>query len=171
VVPGDPDLACSVAAGPGLLDGGTGQEIEMPTRYPESKDIASFGDMRRYYDSIRKELEQAESSIKAERWGHKKAVKGKRETAEELKKSKGTTAKLQKQVGAQERAKEDSNRAAAWSASAATAVTIFYQICRSTGQWPGGYRWEDVWTHEATTAALVAFITWVLSQAYAATQD
>jgi len=115
VVPGDPDLACSVAAGPGLLDGGTGQEIEMPTRYPESKDIASFGDMRRYYDSIRKELEQAESSIKAERWGHKKAVKGKRETAEELKKSKGTTAKLQKQVGAQERAKEDSNRAAAWS--------------------------------------------------------
>ncbi len=127
--------------------------------------------MRRHYDNIRKELEQANSAVKAERWGHKRATKGKHETAAELAKSKGTTAKLQKQVTAQERAKEDSNRAAAWSASAATAVTIFYQICRSTGQWPGGYRWEDVWTHEATTAALVAFITWVLSQAYAATQD
>ena len=139
----------------------------MPSRYPESRDIASFGDLRRHYAAIKKELEQ----VKVERWGHKKAAKGKRETAEELKKSKGTTAKLQKQVSAQERAKEDSNRAAAWSASSATAVTIFYQICRSTGQWPGGYKWEDVWTHEATTAALVAGLTWVLSQAYAATQD
>lgn len=127
--------------------------------------------MRRHYDAIKKELEQAQSAVKVERWGHKKAAKGKRETAEELKKSKGTTAKLQKQVTAQERAKQDSNRAAAWSASAATAVTIFYQICRSTGQWPGGYKWESVWTHEATTASLVAAITWVLSQAYASTQD
>lgn len=127
--------------------------------------------MRRHYDAMKKELEQAQSAVKVERWGHKKAAKGKRETAEELKKSKGTTAKLQKQVTAQERAKEDSNRAAAWSASSATAVTIFYQICRSTGQWPGGYKWESVWTHEATTAALVAALTWVLSQAYAATQD
>ena len=143
----------------------------MPSRYPESRDIASFGDMRRHYDAMKKELEQAQSAGKVERWGHKKAAKGKRETAEELKKSKGTTAKLQKQVTAQERAKEDSNRAAAWSASSATAVTIFYQICRSTGQWPGGYKWESVWTHEATTAALVEGLTWVLSQAYAATQD
>jgi len=143
----------------------------MPSRYPESRHIASFGDLRRHYDAMKKELEQAQSAVKVERWGHKKAAKGKRETAEELKKSKGTTAKLQKQVSAQERAKEDSNRAAAWSASSATAVTIFYQICRSTGQWPGGYKWESVWTHEATTAALVAGLTWVLSQAYAATQD
>jgi len=143
----------------------------MPPRYPDSKDVASFGDLRRHYDAIKKELEQANSAVKAERWGHKKASKDKRATAEELKKSKGTTAKLQKQVTAQERAKEDSNRAAAWSASSAAAVTIFYQICRSTGQWPGGYKWEDVWTHEATTASLVTFITWILSQAYAATQD
>ena len=127
--------------------------------------------MRRHYDAMKKELEQAQSAVKVERWGHKKAAKGKRETAEELKKSKGTTAKLQKLVTAQERAKEDSNRAAAWSASSATAVTIFYQICRSTGPWPGGYKWESVWTHEATTAALVAGLTWVLSQAYAAPQD
>jgi len=143
----------------------------MPTRYPDSKNIASFGDLRRHYDAIKKELDQAQQEVKNERYGIRQAVKGERETKAELKKSKGKTAKLQKQVTAQERAKEDSNRAAAWSASSATAVTIFYQICRSTGQWPGGYRWEDVWTHEATTAALVAGLTWVLSQAYAATQD
>ena len=143
----------------------------MPTRYPDSKNIASFGDLRRHYDAIKKELDQAQQEVKNERYGIRQAVKGERETKAELKKSKGKPAKLQKQVTAQERAKEDSNRAAAWSASSATAVTIFYQICRSTGQWPGGYRWDDVWTHEATTAALVAFITWVLSQAYAATQD
>lgn len=143
----------------------------MSPHYPDSKNVASFGDLRRHYDALKKELEQTQSTVQAERWTAKKATKGKHETQAELKKSKGTTAKLQKQVTAQERAKEDSNRAAAWSASAATAVTIFYQICRSTGQWPGGYKWEDVWTHEATTAALVAFITWVLSQAYAATQD
>ena len=139
----------------------------MPTRYPESKDIASFGDMRRYYDNIRKELEQAESSIKAERWGHKRAAKGKRETAAELAKSKGTTAKLQKQVSAQERAKEDSNRAGAWSAGAATAVTIFYEICRATNQWPGGYGWQAVWEHPAVNGSLIAIFTWILSQAYA----
>ena len=142
-----------------------------PSHYPDSKNVASFGDLRRHYDAIKKDLEQAESAIKAERWGHSKAAKGKRETQEALRKSKGTTAKLQKQVTAQERAKQDSNRAAGWSATSAAAVTIFYQICRSTGQWPGGYKWEDVWTHEATTAALVASISWVLSQAYAATQD
>ena len=143
----------------------------MSPHYPDSKNVASFGDLRRHYDAIKKELEQAQSAVKAERWGHSQSAKAKRETQAELKKSKGTTARLQKQVTAQERAKQDSNRAAAWSASAATAVTIFYQICRSTGQWPGGYRWEDVWTHEATTAALVTFITWILSQAYAATQE
>ena len=143
----------------------------MSPHYPDSKNVASFGDLRRHYDAIKKELEQAESSLKAERYGIRQAVKGERETQAELKKSVGRTARLQKQVGAQERAKEDSNRAAAWSASAATAVTIFYQICRSTGQWPGGYKWADIWQHEATTASLVAGITWVLSQAYAATQD
>ncbi len=139
--------------------------------YPDSKNIASFGDLRRHYDALKKELEQTQSAVQAERWTAKKAAKGKRETAAELAKSKGKTAKLEKQVGAQERAKQDSNRAAAWSASAATAVTIFYQICRSTGQWPGGYKWADIWQHEATTASLVAGITWVLSQAYASTQD
>lgn len=143
----------------------------MSPHYPDSKNVASFGDLRRHYDAIKQELERTQSTIKAERWTAKSAAKGKRETQAELKKSKGRTAKLQKQVSAQERAKEDSNRAAAWSATAATAVTIFYQICRSTGQWPGGYKWENVWTHEATTASLVAAITWVLSQAYAATQD
>ena len=143
----------------------------MAPHYPDSKNVASFGDLRRHYDAIKKELEQAESAIKAERWGHSKAAKGRRETVEELKKSKGTTAKLQKQVTAQERAKEDSNRAGAWSASAATAVTIFTEKCRSPRQWPGGYGWEGVWTHSATTAALVAGITWIFSQAYAATQD
>ena len=143
----------------------------MSPHYPDSKNVASFGDLRRHYDAIKKELEQTESALKAERYGIGQAVKGERETQAELKKSVGRTARLQKQVTAQDRAKEDSNRAAAWSASAAAAVTIFYQICRSTGQWPGGYKWEDVWTHEATTAALVTFITWVLSQAYAATQD
>jgi hypothetical protein len=143
----------------------------MPPHYPDSKNVASFGDLRRYYDAIKKELEQTQQEVKNERYGIRQAVKGERETKAELKKSKGTTAKLQKRVSAQERAKEDSNRAAAWSASAATAVTIFYQICKSTGQWPGGYKWEDVWTHEATTAALVTFITWILSQAYAAAQD
>jgi|TARA_R100001530_G_scaffold33864_1_gene26523 hypothetical protein len=143
----------------------------MSPHYPDSKNVASFGDLRRHYDAIKKELEQAESSLKAERYGIRQAVKGERETQAELKKSVGRTARLQKQVGAQERAKQDSNRAAAWSASAATAVTIFYQICRSTGQWPGGYKWADIWQHEATTASLVAGITWVLSQAYAATQD
>ena len=143
----------------------------MPSHYPDSKNVASFGDLRRYYDAIKKELDQTQQEVKNERYGIRQAVKGERATAAELAKSKGRTAKLQKQVSAQERAKEDSNRAAAWSASSAAAVTIFYQICRSTGQWPGGYKWEDVWTHEATTAALVTFITWVLSQAYAATQD
>ena len=143
----------------------------MSPHYPDSKNVASFGDLRRHYDAIKKELEQAESSLKAERYGIRQAVKGERETQAELKKSVGRTARLQKQVGAQERAKQDSNRAAAWSASAATAVTIFYQICRSTGQWPGGYKWVDIWQHEAVTASLVAAITWILSQAYAATQD
>ena len=143
----------------------------MSPHYPDSKNVASFGDLRRHYDAIKKELEQTQSAVQAERWTAKKAAKGKRETAAELAKSKGKTAKLEKVISAQERAKQDSNRAAAWSASAATAVTIFYQICRSTGQWPGGYKWESVWTHEATTAALVTFITWVLSQAYASTQD
>ena len=139
--------------------------------YPDSKNVASFGDLRRHYDALKKELEQTQTAVQAERWTAITAAKGKRESQAELKKSRGTTAKLQKQVTAKERAKQDSNRAAALSASAATAVTIFYQICRSTGQWPGGYKWESVWTHEATTASLVAAITWVLSQAYASTQD
>ena len=143
----------------------------MSPHYPDSKNVASFGDLRRHYDALKKELEQTQSAVQAERWTAKKAAKGKRETAAELAKSKGKTAKLEKVISAQERAKQDSNRAAAWAASAATAVTIFYQICRSTGQWPGGYKWESVWTHEATTAALVTFITWILSQAYASTQD
>jgi len=143
----------------------------MSPHYPDSKNIASFGDLRRHYDAIKKELEQTQQEVKNERYGIRQAVKGERETQAELAKSKGKTAKLEKVISAQERAKQDSNRAAAWSASAATAVTIFYQICRSTGQWPGGYKWESVWTHEATTAALVTFITWVLSQAYASTQD
>ena len=143
----------------------------MSPHYPDSKNVASFGDLRRHYDALKKELEQTQSAVQAERWTAKTAAKGKRESQAELKKSRGTTAKLQKQVTAQERAKQDSNRAAAWSASAATAVTIFYQICRSTGQWPGGYKWESVWPHAATTASLVAAITWVLSQAYASTQD
>ena len=139
----------------------------MPSHYPDSKNVASFGDLRRHYDAIKKELEQTQSTVQAERWTAKKAAKGKRETAEELKKSKGKTAKLERVISAQEKAKQDSNRAGAWSASSATAVTIFYEVCRATGQWPGGYRWEAVWTHEAVTASLVALMTWIFSQAYA----
>ena len=139
--------------------------------YPDSKNVASFGDLRRHYDAIKKELEQAESAIKTERWGHSQAAKGKRETQAELKQSKGKAAKLQKQVSAQERAKEDSNRAGAWSAGAATAVTIFYEICRATNQWPGGYAWQSVWEHPATNGALICGLTFLFSQAYAASQD
>jgi len=137
--------------------------------YPDSKNIASFGDLRRHYDAIKKELEQAESAIKTERWGHSQAAKGKRETQAELKQSKGKAAKLQKQVSAQERAKEDSNRAGAWSAGAATTVTIFYEICKATNQWPGGYGWQTVWEHPATNGALICGLTWIFSQAYAST--
>jgi len=139
--------------------------------YPDSKNVASFGDLRRHYDAIKKELEQAESAIKAERWGHSQAAKGKRETQAELKQSKGKTAKLQQQVTAQERAKQDSNRAGAWSAGAATAVTIFYEICRATNQWPGGYGWQSVWEHPATNGALICGLTFLFSQAYASSQD
>jgi hypothetical protein len=137
--------------------------------YPDSKNVASFGDLRRHYDAIKKELEQAESAIKTERWGHSQAAKGKRETQAELKQSKGKAAKLQKQVSAQERAKEDSNRAGAWSAGAATTVTIFYEICKATNQWPGGYGWQTVWEHPATNGALICGLTWIFSQAYAST--
>ena len=139
--------------------------------YPDSKNVASFGDLRRHYDAIKKELEQAESAIKTERWGHSQAAKGKRETQAELKQSKGKAAKLQKQVSAQERAKEDSNRAGAWSAGAATAVTIFYEICKATNQRPGGYGWQAVWEHPATNGALICVLTFLFSQAYAASQD
>jgi len=139
--------------------------------YPDSKNVASFGDLRRHYDAIKKELEQAESAIKTERWGHSQAAKGKRETQAELKQSKGKAAKLQKQVSAQERAKEDSNRAGAWSAGAATTVTIFYEICKATNQWPGGYGWQTVWEHPATNGALICGLTFLFSQAYASSQD
>lgn len=141
----------------------------MPPHYPDSKNVASFGDLRRHYDAIKKELEQTQSSIKAERWTAKKAAKGKRQAAAELAESKGTTAKLQKVISAQERAKQDSNRAGAWSAGAATAVTIFYEICRATNQWPGGYGWQSVWEHPATNGALICGLTWIFSQAYAST--
>ena len=143
----------------------------MAPHYPDSKNVASFGDLRRHYDAIKKELEQAESAIKAERWGHSQAAKGKRETQAELKQSKGKTAKLQKVISAQEQAKQDSNRAAGWTASAATAVTIFYEICRATGQWPGGYGWQSVWEHPATNGAIICFLTWIFSQCYASVQD
>ena len=139
--------------------------------YPDSKNIASFGDLRRHYDAIKKELEQTQQEVKNERYGIRQAVKGERETQAELKQSRGKTAKLQRQVSAQERAKEDSNRAGAWSAGAATAVTIFYEICKATNQWPGGYGWQAVWEHPATNGATICFLTWVLSQAYASTQD
>ena len=139
--------------------------------YPDSKNIASFGDLRRHYDALKKELEQTQSAVQAERWTAKKAAKGKRETAAELAKSKGKTAKLQKVISAQEQAKQDSNRAAGWTASAATAVTIFYEICRATGQWPGGYGWQRVWEHPATNGAIICFLTWIFSQCYASVQD
>ena len=139
--------------------------------YPDSKNIASFGDLRRHYDAIKKELDQAQQEVKNERYGIRQAVKGERETQAELKQSKGKAAKLQKQVSAQERAKEDSNRAGAWSAGAATAVTIFYEICRATNQWPGGYGWQTVWEHPATNGALICGLTFLFSQAYASTQD
>ncbi len=142
----------------------------MPTRYPDSKNVASFGDLRRHYDELKKELEQTQSTVKAERWSAKAAARGKRETQAELKKSVGRTARLQKQVSAQERAKEDSNRAAAWSASAATAVTIFYEICRATGQWPGGYAWQAVWEHPAVNGACICLLTFLFSQCYASAQ-
>jgi len=139
--------------------------------YPDSKNIASFGDLRRHYDAIKKELEQTQQEVKNERYGIRQAVKGERETQAELKQSRGKTAKLQKQVSAQERAKEDSNRAGAWSAGAATAVTIFYEICKATNQWPGGYGWQAVWEHPATNGALICVLTFLFSQAYAASQD
>ena len=139
--------------------------------YPDSKNVASFSDLRRHYDALKEELEASQSAVKQERWGHSQAAKSKRQSQAELKKSKGTTAALQKQVSAQERARQDSNRAGAWRASAATAVTIFYEICRTQNMWPGGYSWAPVWEHTATSSCLGALICWILSQAYAATQD
>ena len=65
----------------------------MSPHYPDSKNIASFGDLRRHYDAIKKELEQTQSTVKAERWTAKSAARGKRETQAELKKSVGRTAR------------------------------------------------------------------------------
>tara|TARA_R110002095_G_C4160972_1_gene230814 strand:+ start:24 stop:440 length:417 start_codon:yes stop_codon:yes gene_type:complete len=138
----------------------------MLERYPPSQKIASPDELRRKYESARKEIADYKEAAARANKGIQLIAADKnkyKKEADVAKKDVLTLTKKQKAAG-------EVAKSTMWSGSAAIFVTIIYETWKITG-FPGGHRWMPWWEHEAIYGVMVWFATFAFAQFYKMSKD
>ena len=124
-------------------------------------EVASFGDLRGYYDRLIKQQDEIHKELRMTRAGHRGDRKDLEETRTEVKKVKKIVFTLTKK----QKAAEQAVMSGLWSGAAAVAVTVLYETWKVIG-FPGGHKWMEWWNHEAVFGIMMWVSTYVFATAY-----
>ena len=131
-----------------------------------ASEVASFGELRGYYDKLAKQLDETSQELRLARQGHRtdrKELEGSRTKVQKAEKIAVTLTKKQK-------AADEAKSAGLWSGMAAVAVTVLYETWKVVG-FPGGYRWMEWWNHEAIFGIMMWISTYIFATAYKLSHD
>ena len=137
-------------------------------RGKKGKDVASFGQLRDWYDSLQRSHEALQKECKLLRATASGDRKDLVETRTNLK-----TAKTELlQISRSQKSSDEAKKAAVWGGSAGIVVAIWLEMMAvpSVGYF-GGAQMEPVWTHSATQSALIWLVSIALSLAYKLVHD
>ena len=129
-------------------------------------EVASFGDLRKYYDKLIKQTDEIYKELRMSRAGQRGDRRELEETRTQVKKAEKVVFTLTKK----QKAAAEAQKAGLWSGAAAIAVTILYQTWKVIG-FPGGYRWIEWWNHEAVFGVMMWVSTYVFATAYKLSHD
>ena len=138
----------------------------MLERYPPSQKIASPDELRRKYESARKEIADYKEAAARANKGIQLIAADKhkyKKEADDAKRDVLTLTKKQKAAG-------EVAKSTMWSGSAAILVTIIYETWKIVG-FPGGHKWMPWWEHEAIYGVMVWFTTFAFAQFYKLSKD
>ena len=71
-------------------------------------------------------------------------------------------------ISKRQKARDEASKAGYWSGGSAVCVTLFYEVCKASNQWPFGREYEPVWTHEAMVSTMTFLMTAMFGWAYKA---
>ena len=129
-------------------------------------EVASFGDLRKYYDRLIKQTDDVYKELRMSRAGHR----GDRRELEDSRTKVKRAEKIVFTLTKKQKAAEEAKKAGLWSGAAAIAVTVLYQTWKVIG-FPGGYRWMEWWNHEAVFGVMMWVSTYVFATAYKIAHD
>ena len=129
-------------------------------------EVASFGDLRGYYDRLIKQQDEIHKELRMSRAGHRGDRKDLEETRTEVKKVKKIVFTLTKK----QKAAEQAVMSGLWSGAAAVAVTVLYETWKAIG-FPGGHKWMEWWNHEAVFGIMMWVSTYLFATAYKLSHD
>ena len=129
-------------------------------------EVASFGDLRGYYDRLIKQQDEIHKELRMSRAGHRGDRKDLEETRTEVKKVKKIVFILTKK----QKAAEQAVMSGLWSGAAAVAVTVLYETWKVIG-FPGGHKWMEWWNHEAVFGVMMWVSTYLFATAYKLSHD
>ena len=129
-------------------------------------EVASFGDLRGYYDRLIKQQDEIHKELRMTRAGHRGDRKDLEETRTEVKKVKKIVFTLTKK----QKAAEEATMSGLWSGAAGAAIVILYETWKVIG-FPGGYKWMEWWNHEAVFGIMMWVSTYLFATAYKLSHD
>ena len=135
-------------------------------KYPPYNSIASTSDMKKHYESARKEIINYKKMATAANSTSRGLAKDKHKYKKEAKVAKGQLV----QVTKKQKALDEAKKAGYWSGAATIGVTILYETWKVVG-FPGGRAWMGWWEHEAIYGVMVWCSTVTLGWAYKASHS
>ena len=128
--------------------------------------VASHNDKKKYYEEMRDEIGREKTSASHARATARDYRNRAADAAEEKKASDQKLLHLTKK----QKALEETKMAGCWSGASAIFITILYETWKVVG-FPGGYKFQGWWEHEAVYGVLMWITTVILGWLYKATQD
>jgi len=138
----------------------------MVEKYPPYNSIASTSDMKKHYESARKEIINYKKMARDANVTSRGLAKDKHKYKKEANVAKGQLV----QVTKKQKALDEAKKAGYWSGAATIAVTILYETWKVVG-FPGGRAWMGWWEHEAIYGVMVWCSTITLGWAYKASHS
>ena len=130
-------------------------------RYPPWERIASPDELKKKYESARKEINNYKKTAQVANQGTKIIAKDREKYKKEAKIAHSSVLTLT----TKQQASEEANKSTMWSGAAAICVTILYETWKVSG-FPGGNKWMNWWEHEAIYGVMMWFVTFMFAQVY-----
>ena len=130
-------------------------------RYPPWERIASPDELKKKYESARKEINNYKKTAQVANQGTNLLAPDREKYKKEAKIANRSVLTLTKK----QKASEEANKSTMWSGAAAICVTILYETWKVSG-FPGGNKWMNWWEHEAIYGVMMWFVTFMFAQVY-----